>query len=153
VGQRQGRAVIVSGSGDQTVRVWDLEKLKPVGAPLEGHSGEVKSVAVGQRQGRAVIVSGSYDQTVRVWDLETLEPVGARLEGHSLSVTSVAVGQRQGRAVIVSAEDHRSARERERKDLQRRTRIALGTPCRRVVLTGEGFVAATDWGILRIALL
>jgi WD40 repeat protein len=94
VGERQGRTVIVSGSADNTVRVWDLETLQPVGAPLEGHSSYVNSVAVGQRQGRAVIVSGSKDSTVRVWDLETVQPVGAaQLEGDA---ESVAVGRAAG---------------------------------------------------------
>jgi WD domain, G-beta repeat len=75
VGERQGRAVIVTGSWDKTVRVWDLETLELVGVPLEGHQGQVRSVAVGERQGRAVIISGSDDNTVRVWDLETFSPL------------------------------------------------------------------------------
>ena len=110
VGHRQGRAVIVSGSWDHTVRVWDLETLAPVGAPMEGHSKFVNCVAMGQRQGRGVIVSGSWDHTVRVWDLETLAPVGAPLEGHSKFVNCVAVGQRQGSAVIVSGSTDNTVR-------------------------------------------
>ena len=62
---------IVSGSSDNTIKVWDLE----TGAllhTLTGHEGSVLSVALdGQR-----IVSGSQDNTVKVWDLET----GAELQ-------------------------------------------------------------------------
>ena len=63
---------IVSGSGDGTVAVWDLQ----TGARLHeltGHQGGVNSVAL-SGDGRH-IVSGSDDGTVAVWDLQT----GARL--------------------------------------------------------------------------
>jgi len=36
---------IVSGSSDLTVRVWDANTGQPVGNPLTGHGGIVKSVA------------------------------------------------------------------------------------------------------------
>ena len=52
VGTRAGRAVIVSGSDEQTVRVWDLETLEPIGAPLEGHQDRVTSMAVGNPGGQ-----------------------------------------------------------------------------------------------------
>ena len=82
VGERHGRPVIVSGSYDRTVRVWDLESGEPVLGPLTGHDDTVSAVAVGERHGRPVIVSGSDDQTVRVWDLESGEPVLGPLTGH-----------------------------------------------------------------------
>ena len=102
VGEREGRAVIVSGGEDGTVRVWDLATGRPVGEPLRGHDGPVESVAVGELEGRAVIVSGGADGTVRVWDLATGRPVGEPLRGHDGPVKSVAVGELEGRAVIVS---------------------------------------------------
>jgi WD40 repeat protein len=110
LGQRQGRPVIVSGSFDWTVRVWDMETLEALGSALEGHQNEVSAVALGQRQGRPVIVSGSRDRTVRVWDMETLEALGGALEGHQDEVTAVALGQRQGRPVIVSGSRDRTVR-------------------------------------------
>ena len=42
--------VIVSGSDDGTVRVWDAATGTPIGAPLTGHTGWVRSVAVGRRR-------------------------------------------------------------------------------------------------------
>ena len=83
VGQADGRAIIVSGSNDRTVRVWDAVTGSPVGEPLTGHTGRVTSVAAGQADGRAIIVSGSDDRTVRVWDAVTGSPIGDPLTGHT----------------------------------------------------------------------
>jgi WD40 repeat protein len=76
----------VSGSHDQTVRLWDAA----TGAllqRLEGHTNSVNSVAFSP-DGKKV-VSGSHDQTVRLWDAAT-GTLLQRLEGHTSSVTSVA---------------------------------------------------------------
>ena len=77
---------VVSGSDDQTVRLWDAA----TGAllqTLEGHTGVVTSVAFSPN-GKQV-VSGSYNRTVRLWDAATGAPLQT-LEGHTGSVTSVA---------------------------------------------------------------
>jgi uncharacterized protein with WD repeat len=77
---------VVSGSEDQTVRLWDTA----TGAALQtfkGHSESVNS-AVFSPNGKQ-IVSGSYDQTVRLWDTTTGTALQV-LEGHSSSVNSVA---------------------------------------------------------------
>ncbi|KAH8764490.1 hypothetical protein BGZ57DRAFT_722808, partial [Hyaloscypha finlandica] len=77
---------VVSGSRDNTVRLWDTV----TGAPLQtfkGHLGSVYSVAF-SGDGKQV-VSGSFDRTVRLWDTVT----GALLqtfEGHLNEVNSVA---------------------------------------------------------------
>jgi WD40 repeat protein len=58
---------VVSGSWDNTLRVWDLDSGEQLQV-LEGHTGTVFAVAAlpnGQ------VVSGSGDGTVRVWDFET----------------------------------------------------------------------------------
>ena len=54
--------LIVSGSYDWTIRVWDAQTGGQVGNPLQGHTNSVLSVAFSP-DGRH-IVSGSDDQTI-----------------------------------------------------------------------------------------
>ncbi|KLO09472.1 WD40 repeat-like protein, partial [Schizopora paradoxa] len=65
---------IVSGSGDDTLRIWDADTGRAVGEPLEGHTdyplkGHTDGVfAVAYSPDGNHIVSGSYDNTLRIWD-------------------------------------------------------------------------------------
>ena len=77
---------IASGSGDKTVKIWDVESGEGV-KTLRGHSRSVKSVSYSPDG--AYIASGSYDETVKLWSVETGDIVRT-LEGHSSYVTSVA---------------------------------------------------------------
>ena len=60
--------LVVSGSWDKTVRLWDTVTGAAL-QTLEGHSGWVKSVAFSP-DGK-LVVSGSDDKTVRLWDAVT----------------------------------------------------------------------------------
>jgi len=90
---------VVSGSADNTLRVWDADRRECV-AVLEGHSDWVRCVCVvevgaggdGGDGGAKVqwVVSGSDDNTLRVWDADRGECV-AVLKGHSRTVTCVCV--------------------------------------------------------------
>ncbi|TYB69986.1 hypothetical protein FXF51_05570 [Nonomuraea sp. PA05] len=65
--QSDGTRVVMSGSSDGTVRVWDLDSGTLIGKPLRGHKDLVMSVAVGRScDGTRVIVSSSGDKTIRV---------------------------------------------------------------------------------------
>ncbi len=88
-----GRPVAVTGSDDDTVRVWDLTTGTQIGAPLTGHTSSVRAVAArALPDGRPVAVTASDDDTVRVWDLTTGTQLGNTLTGHTSSVRAVATG-------------------------------------------------------------
>jgi WD40 repeat protein len=98
-----GRRVI-SGSGDQKLRVWDLKTGQTLRI-LEGHTGRVRAVAVTPDGRRAV--SGARDNRLRVWDLESGQTLRT-LEGHTDDVNAVAVTPDSCRAV--SGSDDRTLR-------------------------------------------
>lgn len=56
----------ISGSGDRTVRVWDIETGRCLDT-LTGHHATVRGVAVTADGQRAI--SSSYDRTIRLWEL------------------------------------------------------------------------------------
>jgi small GTP-binding protein len=94
-----GRRVI-SGSGDGTIRVWDLiENRRP--SVLKGHTNWVRAVALSADGRRAV--SGSDDETVRVWDLEGSTPPRV-LKGHTGAVQAIAMSL-DGRYAISASDD------------------------------------------------
>jgi hypothetical protein len=93
---------LVSGSKDQTVRLWDAQTGQPLGQPLQGHTDEVLSVAFSPDGKR--LVSGSEDQTVRLWDAQTGQPLGQPLQGHTDSVISVTFSP-DGKRLVSGSED------------------------------------------------
>ena len=129
VGELDGRPVVVTGSGDQTVRVWDLATGSPVGEPLTGHTERVHAVAVGELDGRPVVVTGSDDQTVRVWDLATGAPVGEPLTGHTGDGRRGGGGELDGRPVVVSGSDDQTVRVWDLATGSRSASRSPATPC------------------------
>ena len=64
--------MIVTGSNDGTVRLWETTTGKPI-KTLKGHEGNVWHVGFSP-DGKQVI-SASWDNTVRVWEVENGEVV------------------------------------------------------------------------------
>jgi len=91
---------IVSGSSDQSVRVWDALTGAELMA-LNGHTDWVTSIAFSSDGTR--IVSGSSDQSVRVWDALTGAELMA-LNGHTDWVTSVAFSS-DGTRIVSGSSD------------------------------------------------
>jgi WD40 repeat protein len=93
---------VVSGGDDRTLRLWDVGTGQPRGAPLQGHTGPVRSVAFSP-DGRT-LVSGGADRTLRLWDPGTGQPRAAPLQGHTDVVTSVAFSP-DGKTVVSGGAD------------------------------------------------
>ncbi|KAI1760092.1 WD40 repeat-like protein [Hypoxylon sp. FL1150] len=74
--------MLVSGSYDNTVRVWRISTGETVHV-LQGHTQKVYSVVLDVARNRCI--SGSMDSFVKIWDLETGTCIHT-LEGHSLLV-------------------------------------------------------------------
>lgn len=104
---------LVSGSGDNTVIIWDLGtgagQQPQLMHRLEGHQQEIYTVAFTPDSER--VVSGSFDHTLRLWRVSDGKQL-ALLEGHGEKVRSVAMAMRDPRdrpdskrAIIASGSD------------------------------------------------
>jgi WD40 repeat protein len=99
---------IVTGSWDNTAKVWDVASRKEL-FPLIGHSSLIMSVAFspdGQR-----IATGSQDQTAKVWDAANGKEL-LTLKGHTHWIWAVAFSpdsQRIVTAVWIKAKCGRKA--------------------------------------------
>ena len=63
-------ARLLSGSGDGTVRVWDVQTGQSV-LGLLGHRADVTGAAVAHASSGPLVATSSLDSTARVWDLRT----------------------------------------------------------------------------------
>jgi WD40 repeat protein len=91
---------VVTGSADNTVRLWDITTGKEIREYL-GHTAAVTGVAIYNIGGPTYIFSSSDDGTVREWDLEKGTEIG-QLYGHDGPVTSVHVA---GVVVVTTGAD------------------------------------------------
>jgi WD40 repeat protein len=78
--------MLVSGSWDQTIKVWHLETGELIHT-LKGHRDRVYAIALSP-DGQ-IIASGSADKTIKLWHLQTGELLGT-FTGHGNIVTALA---------------------------------------------------------------
>ena len=81
---------IVSGSADETTRIWDMETSKSVAlfvAEPDRVGARITSVAISPDG--SLVAAGSFDNIVRIWDINTGNLL-ERLKGHKNIVQSVA---------------------------------------------------------------
>ena len=83
-------STLASGSGDGTVRLWDVATGHSI-AELTGHTAQARSVAFSSDGN--ILASGSHDSTVRLWDVNTRQ-LKATLTGHTAGVESIAFTSR-----------------------------------------------------------
>src|SRR5262249_34581175 len=92
--------MVVSGSGDRTLRVWDVVSGQSL-RTLQGHTSDVNAVAFSP-DGK-MVVSGSYDGTLRVWDVSSGQSLRT-LTGHTSTVNAVAFSP-DGKMVVSGSGD------------------------------------------------
>ncbi|XP_057532002.1 protein TORMOZ EMBRYO DEFECTIVE isoform X1 [Amaranthus tricolor] len=95
---RAGSTLIVTGSKDNSVRLWESETRRCVGVGI-GHMGAVGAVACSKKQ-RNFFVSGSSDRTIKVWSFEGInsdseEPISLKAKAvvaaHDKDINSLAI--------------------------------------------------------------
>ena len=94
--------MLASSSDDDTIILWDLAALQPIGPPLTGHTDYVKDVAFSP-DGQ-MLASAARDHTVRLWDVATGEPIGLPLEQHHDQVNAVAFSP-DGQKLVSASSD------------------------------------------------
>jgi WD40 repeat protein/serine/threonine protein kinase len=101
--------MIVSGSHDNTVKVWDADSGRALNT-FRGHDSWVRSCAFSPDA--RTIVSASHDHRANLWNVTDYEEVrvlhGKVLEGHNDAVLSAAF-DRQGQNIVTASRD-RSAK-------------------------------------------
>ncbi|KAF8831537.1 F-box/WD repeat-containing protein pof1 [Lentinula edodes] len=84
---RTKKPLLVSGSLDNTTKIWDIETAQPI-QTFFGHIEGVWSVSVNKMR----LVSGSHDRTIKVWNRDEGRCVST-LVGHTAAVSCVSLGE------------------------------------------------------------
>ncbi|XP_027329548.1 transducin beta-like protein 3 [Abrus precatorius] len=109
-----GRTMILTGSKDNTVRLWESESANCIGVGI-GHMGAVGAIAFSKRK-RDFFVSGSSDHTLKVWSMDGLsdnitEPINLKAKAvvaaHDKDINSVAVAPND--SLVCSGSQDRTA--------------------------------------------
>ncbi|MET9249181.1 hypothetical protein [Nonomuraea sp. NPDC003709] len=102
IGQLDGEAIAVSGSGDGTVRVWDLDTGRQRGEPLKSHLRPVYWVGIGQLEGQPIAAFIDEGNAMRVWDLRSGRQRGKTLQDRlPVFIGTAALGRLEDRIVVL----------------------------------------------------
>ncbi|KAH7335574.1 quinon protein alcohol dehydrogenase-like superfamily [Rhizoctonia solani] len=93
---------IVSGSSDNTIRIWGAQNRETTVGPIKGHTDNINSVMFSPDG--ALIASASRDNTIRIWDAQNGHLVFNPLRGHTSSVES-AVFSSDGTRIASGSDD------------------------------------------------
>ena len=128
----QNGSRIVSGSQDNTIRLWDSEGGQLLKS-FRGHDGAVRTVTFAESD--QVILSGSHDNSIRKWNISEYEEIrvlqGQVLEGHVDAILSAGFSP-DGERIVTASRD-RTARTWE---------AATGQPLK-VFAEGHSFLASS----------
>ncbi|KAK6936527.1 WD40 repeat [Dillenia turbinata] len=115
-----GEVLIVTGSKDNSVRLWNSESKSCIGVGI-GHTGAVGAIAFSKERNpkrqRDFFVSGSVDRTLKVWSFDGLSydeekptqiKAKATVAAHDKDINSVAISPNDG--FVCSGSQDRTAR-------------------------------------------
>jgi len=80
-------SLIVSGSADGTVRIWDMRTGDEMMTPLRSGHGAVLSISIAPDS--KSVVSGTERGVVCIWRIANAHNAARRLSGHSSAVSAV----------------------------------------------------------------
>jgi ribosome assembly protein 4 len=80
-------SIFVTGSGDNTARIWDCDTGTPKHT-LQGHTSWVLCTSFSPDG--TIIATGSNDKTVRVWEANSGKALGGAMKGHTAFVRALA---------------------------------------------------------------
>ncbi len=75
---------------DGSIALWDMEADRLVGAPLQGHKGEVDQLAF-SADGKLLVSHGIYEKTVRIWQLGSRQSVVLPVQGFTGQLLGLAL--------------------------------------------------------------
>lgn len=93
---------LVSGSRDQTMRIWNMHTRRLARPPLTGHSGSVLCLQFDADPDEDLLVSGSSDSNVFIWKFSTGELLQKITRAHRESVLNVRFDHR---VLVTSSKD------------------------------------------------
>lgn len=96
---------LVSGSNDEHIRIYDLQKRKELGTLL-AHQGSITALRFSKREGGSSrwLLSASEDQRIIVWRVRDWENLGT-LKGHTGRINDLDIHP-SGRIAVSVSEDH-----------------------------------------------
>ncbi|MGI5479455.1 WD40 repeat domain-containing protein [Streptomyces lavendofoliae] len=144
----RGCHLAVTGAGDRSVRIWDLDGEREAGSPVRAHLGKVSRVATAVVDGHPVVVSGGWDGTVRIWDLDGGGQLGEPLTGHTGAVALLTVETVDGRPTLITRDMHETVRVWDlttREQLHGRTTPAYSSVGIAFFAAVEGRLVAVTW--------
>ena len=97
-----GGKTVLTGSDDNTARLWNVATGKSIGMPLR-HAGSVNAVAFSP-DGKTVLTGSLMDKKAQLWDVATGKPIGEPL-GRENPVNAVAFSP-DGNTVLTGSDDN-----------------------------------------------
>ena len=96
-----GRRLVISGSQDASLKIWDGGTWKLCGEPPVNHTAEITALVAAEVSGVPLAITASRDGTVRLWELPSGTPSGDVLLQQDHAIHTLALGARGSRPLLI----------------------------------------------------